>query len=398
MTPHVSASRPLHAAAVSTALATLVLICIGGLVTSTGAGMTVPDWPTSFGYNMFTFPVDKWVGGIFHEHTHRLVASGVGFLTLVLAVWMWVRETTGRARWVGAGCMLVLLGLLGIRSLGFFAGVGAACLVLVGVAVSRAVLEPGRLRWWGVAALAAVTLQGMLGGFRVALIQNEIGIFHASLAQLFFLLLCTLSLWTSAWWRRPGAGRIDTARLRSWSRLVLGITAAFFVSIVLAATMRHAHAGLSVLEFPLTYGRVLPDTSPAALESINAARLQRAHGATTPALIWLHWLHRTLGIAAGIAVLVACAKLPACGQVPRVMWHAASLWAALVIAQVVLGVWVITSNKAADIATLHVALGTLVLATGWVLHLCGRRVLAAAAVPATGAAIRSAAHREPQPA
>src|SRR5438045_6932812 len=64
-----------------TAFATLLLICSGGMVTSKGVGLAVPDWPTTFGYNMFLFPVSKWVGGIFFEHTHRLIASTVGFLT-----------------------------------------------------------------------------------------------------------------------------------------------------------------------------------------------------------------------------------------------------------------------------------------------------------------------------
>src|SRR5437870_8681181 len=72
-----------------TAFATLLLICSGGMVTSKGVGLAVPDWPTTFGYNMFLFPVSKWVGGIFFEHTHRLIASTVGFLTIFLAVWVW---------------------------------------------------------------------------------------------------------------------------------------------------------------------------------------------------------------------------------------------------------------------------------------------------------------------
>ena len=76
----------LHRFAVFTAISTLGLLGIGGLVTSHGAGMAVPDWPNTYGYNMFFFPVSQWVGGIFYEHTHRLVASVVGLLTVVLAL------------------------------------------------------------------------------------------------------------------------------------------------------------------------------------------------------------------------------------------------------------------------------------------------------------------------
>src|SRR3979409_2796310 len=78
-----------------TAFATLLLIWRGGLVTSKGVGLAVPDWPNTFGYNMFLFPVSKWVGGVFFEHTHRLLASTVGFLTLILAAW-WSRDAETR--------------------------------------------------------------------------------------------------------------------------------------------------------------------------------------------------------------------------------------------------------------------------------------------------------------
>src|ERR1700748_1473776 len=76
----------LHRLALLTAAATFPLIFLGGLVTSHGAGMSVPDWPTSFGYNMWLLPLSKWwhQGGIFYEHSHRLVASAVGFSAIVL--------------------------------------------------------------------------------------------------------------------------------------------------------------------------------------------------------------------------------------------------------------------------------------------------------------------------
>jgi cytochrome c oxidase assembly protein subunit 15 len=79
----------LHRYATLVAFATLILIAAGGLVTSTGSGLSVPDWPTTYGYSMFTFPLSKMVGGIRFEHTHRLIASTVGFLTIVLVVWLW---------------------------------------------------------------------------------------------------------------------------------------------------------------------------------------------------------------------------------------------------------------------------------------------------------------------
>src|SRR5580698_5905669 len=127
-------NRWLHWFAVLTAFATLVLVGVGGLVTSHGVGMSVPDWPTTYGYNMFLFPVSKWVGGIFFEHTHRLMASLVGFLTAILAIWLWIKEPR---RW---------------------------------------------MRWLGIAAFFGVVLQGVLGGLRVVKLKDQIGIFHAAFA------------------------------------------------------------------------------------------------------------------------------------------------------------------------------------------------------------------------
>src|SRR6202167_6290009 len=98
-----------------TALATLALVGVGGLVTSHGAGMAVPDWPTTYGYNMFFFPISKWVGGIFYEHTHRLLASAVGLLTTILAVWLRLADSRKWMRRLGVAAFLgvVAQGILG---------------------------------------------------------------------------------------------------------------------------------------------------------------------------------------------------------------------------------------------------------------------------------------------
>src|SRR5437773_848831 len=75
-----------HRLAVITAVATIVLIFVGGMVTNTGSALAVPDWPTTFGHNMFLFPWSQMIGGIFYEHTHRLIGSLVGMLTVALAI------------------------------------------------------------------------------------------------------------------------------------------------------------------------------------------------------------------------------------------------------------------------------------------------------------------------
>src|ERR1041385_8309351 len=167
-----------------TAFATLLLICSGGMVTSKGVGLAVPDWPTTFGYNMFLFPVSKWVGGILFEHTHRLWASMVGLLVVVLT--RWLGGYTSRRPLAIVGALETLAGLL-IFALwpdqkatgGFLTGIGAV--VLLGALVwvqNQASSRPLPQLGWLVFAL--VQLQGLLGGLRVTMLKDEIGVFHRS--------------------------------------------------------------------------------------------------------------------------------------------------------------------------------------------------------------------------
>src|SRR5215469_6601009 len=100
-------NRPLYWFAVLTALFTFLLLGAGGLVTSHEAGMAVPDWPNSYGYNMFLFPVSKWAGGILYEHTHRLVASTLGVLVVALTRWLGGKRSRRPLMIIGAMEMLV---------------------------------------------------------------------------------------------------------------------------------------------------------------------------------------------------------------------------------------------------------------------------------------------------
>jgi len=200
-----------------TTVATLLLICSGGMVTSKGAGLAVPDWPTTFGYNMFMFPVSKWIGGIFFEHTHRLIASAVGFLTIILTVWLWRNEDR---QWV--------------RNL-------------------------------GIIALAAVILQGVLGGLRVTMLKDEIGIFHACLAQAFLGLIVLIALTTTNFWRSLSDVRIGPKKIGRLREMAIAITIAIYAQLALGATMRHQHRDLAILDFPTVNGGWIPDTSASAL-------------------------------------------------------------------------------------------------------------------------------------
>ncbi len=292
--------RPwLHRLALFTAVATFILICMGGLVTSTDSGLAVPDWPTTFGYNMFLYPLSKtvsgflfsvdpnlqadldnsnlsaglrmalkkngvlasenviisteqrgsrwkitdkanertytliksverldvYVHGVLYEHSHRLIGSIVGFLTIALMVSIWARDTR---KW---------------------------------------------MKWLGVIALVAVIAQGVMGGLRVTNLSRVLAIIHACFAQAFFALIASLALFTSRSWLQTPVKieTTDAARLRNLSLITLGL---IYIQFIFGAVLRHtgnqlaAHllfAGLVTIHIFLLLRRILknyPANSP----------------------------------------------------------------------------------------------------------------------------------------
>jgi len=309
-------ARLLHYFVWFTATATLFLICSGGMVTSKGVGLAVPDWPTTFGYNMFLFPVSRWVGGIFFEHTHRLIASVVGCLTIILTIWLAFSE---QPRWV--------------RNLGY-------------------------------SALGAVILQGVLGGLRVTLLEDQIGIFHACLAQGFFALLIVIAVVTSPLWHRISANRSQPIRVSALLKLAIVTSIIVYLQLALGATMRHQHRDLSILDFPAAYGRLLPDTSARALALINARRDSLALSDVNAFQIWLQMAHRFVAVIIGLCIVSFWFLVRARARGTAGLQWLSTLWFLLIAGQITLGAWTIWSNKAADIATAHVAVGAIILGLG----------------------------------
>ena len=299
-----------------TCAATLLLICSGGMVTSKNVGLAVPDWPTTFGYNMFLFPVSKWVGGILFEHTHRLMGSLVGFLTTILAVCLWFTEDR---RWV--------------RNLGLI-------------------------------ALAGVILQGILGGLRVTMMKDEIGIFHACVAQAFLGLLVVIALVRTSFWSTLANRTSDLKKIALLKELATGITIAIYVQLGLGATMRHQHRDLAILDFPTANGAWIPDSGAAALAKINAWRDARGLSDVTAFQIWLQMAHRFLALIIVIAVTVFCLHVWRDARRFVALKRLSLFWVVLIVCQIALGAWTIWSNKAADVATAHVALGAVMLSFG----------------------------------
>jgi cytochrome c oxidase assembly protein subunit 15 len=223
--------------------ATLVLIFAGGLVTSTGSGLAVPDWPLSFGQ---VFP--RMEGGVLFEHGHRMIAAAVGLLTVVLCVWLLRAEPR---RWV---------------------------------------------RRLGVIALVAVIVQGGLGGLTVLLrLPDATSIAHAGLAQAFLCVVTALAVVTGPGWERKAGDGKDNATTRN---LTLAALLAVYAQILLGALVRHTGAGLVVPTFPLANGRLWPpiDSSIVAYQMAHrvgalvvtvvaawaAVRVLRRHGGETP--------------------------------------------------------------------------------------------------------------------
>jgi heme a synthase len=191
----------LHRFALCTAAATFTLVFLGGLVTSTGSALAVPDWPLSFGQVM-----PPMVGGVLFEHGHRLAASAVGLLTVILAGWIVRRETRPAVR---------------------------------GLAV---------------AAVIAVIAQGLLGGITVLYkLPVAVSVSHACLGQTFFCLTVALALVTSPSWHRTIREPASPA-----AAMTVLTCAVAFAQLVAGAMVRHLHAGLAIPDFPLAFGRLVP--------------------------------------------------------------------------------------------------------------------------------------------
>ena len=369
----------LHWFAVLSAVFTFLLLGLGGLVTSHGAGMSVPDWPNSYGYTMFRFPPSDWMGGILYEHTHRLLASFVGLLVVALTRWLGGRPARLPLAIIGAletlfGFVLYQLDPKWAAAGGFLMGIGGVVL-LAACVWARNRPAPGSLPLLGWLAFAGVQLQGLLGGLRVVLIDAKLGIVHAIIGQLFFILMCAIALMTGRSWLQLANRRQLTAIAVGLRRWVLAATVLIFCQLMIGATMRQAHAGLAIPDFPLAYGKIWPDTSPAAIASYNTHRIQLyAEHQITAFQVILQMVHRL--VALGIFVLIA---LSAWQAWRRLGWKdplakLAGFWLGLIVVQIFLGAATIWTNKAADVATAHVLGGALALAVGalWCVMAFGR--------------------------
>lgn len=228
---------------------TFPLLWLGGLVTTTKSGMAVPDWPGTYGYNLFLYPWTAWFYGpwdLFVEHGHRLLASLAGLLTIVLVVLLAKGESR---RW---------------------------------------------LRTMGWIALVGVIAQGVLGGLRVVLDERMLAMVHGSTGPLFFALTVAIAIWTTDRWAQ--AVRLDSASLTKLAPLAAVAALVTYVQMLLGAMLRHMpvdatpQSFLSIVKFHLIFAAVV------ALLTLIVAR--RAVASTNPI-----GLRRGGGFAIGIVTL-----------------------------------------------------------------------------------------------
>jgi heme a synthase len=262
-----------------------------------------------------------------------------------------------------------------------------------------------KLGWF---AFGLVQFQGLLGGLRVVMFKDELGVFHGTLAQLFFVLTCAIALFTSKWWKEftarpalsdsqrelqgPSSNNTGGARLRLSFVIATGL---ILLQLILGAAMRHQHAGLAIPDFPLAYGKLWPATDPESVMRYNQQRLEvTAANPITSFQIQLQMAHRVVAVLILTCVISAawqawkfgsCRRKeadasqtmprppPYVGGYQRFIVRFSLAWLGLILTQAALGAATVLTDKAADIATAHVIAGALSLATGAVLGIVSFR-------------------------
>lgn len=391
--------RALHVLAILTAIATFPLIFMGGLVTSHQAGMSVPDWPNSYGYNMFLFPPNLWLGGIFYEHTHRLAGCAVGFLSilLVFSAWGVGRNPTVRHHLLRWTLVTLTLGILSLAvhltatpdtplyaiSSHVFVGFASIALILFSAFLTRT-REPRRwVRYLAMSILLAVIGQGVLGGLRVVAVNLDLAIIHGCIAQAFFCLTVLMIAVTSRWWhQRTGVATATQGRLL-FALAAVAVMAIYF-QLVIGAIMRHYQAGLAIPDLPLAYGQILPPADDAGLKQVNDWRVWQSGQNLEPVTltqIWIHFLHRlgALVVTGCIAALVV--HIYRRHRHEPLLTRPAWTLSILIVVQFTLGVLTVLWQKPADIASYHVAVGALTLITAFAILVRAMRLHGAAPNP-----------------
>ncbi len=298
-----------------TVFTTLGLIFIGALVKSFEAGLSVPDWPTTYGYQMFLYPLSDMVGGIFYEHTHRLLATVVGTLTLLLAVWISIVEKRKN-----------------VKRLGYI-------------------------------ALILVIVQGLLGGMTVLFfLPTIISLMHGITAQTFFMILILIAYSLSKEYSRSQQNHDQN------KKIVLSLLITIYIQLILGAWMRHTNSGLAIYDFPTMAGYWLPPFNETMMNNINDWRFENNLDLATIYQVVIHFLHRISALIVLVLAIFLGYKLKKNETGRRIKMNVVSLYVLLSI-QIFLGMLTIWTLKEPFITSFHVVNGAAVLGACFILFL-----------------------------
>ena len=314
----------LHRFAMLVCLLTLPLIFLGGQVKSHDAGLAVPDWPMTFEQNPITFPVSDWVGGIFHEHFHRVAAGVIATMTLILAAWLAIRKPRP-----------------GLHALGFL-------------------------------AVGTVLAQALLGGITVLLfLPVWASSAHAILAQTYFIILVAIVYFMSAEWGRRCA-RAATGHAETTTPLFKGallLLAVVYLQLFLGALMRHTESALAIPDFPTVAGNWIPAFNDATLAWVNSWRLEYSFSAEagrdlpdiTISQMLIHFTHRIGALAVTIATIALWFRARPYRSTNPGLLRTLNMLLIFIAIQVSLGAFTIWTARSPIVTSIHVVTGAAVL-------------------------------------
>ena len=291
-------------------LATLLLIFVGALIKSHEVGLSVPDWPTSYGKQMFSFPLSEMVGGIFFEHGHRLFATIVGFLTLVLAI---IVGFSNQPKWVKQISLL---------------------------------------------ALVLVISQGLLGGMTVLyFLPPPISILHGILAQTFFAITIFIAYSQS---------KIRSRKQKSLSapyvrRGAIILASLVYIQLILGALMRHTGSGLAIPDFPTMGGLWFPSFSESMVNNINVDLFDMNLDMVNKWQIFIHFAHRLGAMVIFSFYCIFLFKFVKDDNRKPLESKMIVIISAFILLQIALGIATVMTERLPYIASFHVVVGAALL-------------------------------------
>ena len=301
-------------------ISTLLLIFAGALVKSHEVGLSVPDWPTSYGYQMFSFPLTDMIGGIFYEHGHRMIATIVGLMTLILAFTIYY---TDHRLW--------------LKKTAFF-------------------------------ALGLVIIQGLFGGLTVLLfLPTPVSVIHAILAQTFLMVTILISYGLS----KERANRMlnESTDYKVLIFPTYLVTSLVYIQLIIGALMRHTQSGLAIPDFPLSGGYIIPTFNQEMLNTIQSMQFESGLPFVTLSQIIIHYFHRIGALAVSISIGWLTWNIIQSRISNERIYRLAGFLITLLIIQITLGAFTIWSVKEPFITSIHVVNGAVILGVSTLLIL-----------------------------